>query len=130
MLIFWVDFSRFSQSWLILSIFGLLILKWALRGIARAHWALPLTSMVKQISDFNIGPMERSIYRNKYRSDHRYMVKLCIGYIANRAEYRYIELKKQIWIQIYGKHRSKSLILVLWRGYIAHTDIAIIEMQL
>ena len=34
--------------------------------------------------------MERSIYRNKYRP----MAKLSIGYMANRAEYRYMEIKE------------------------------------
>ena len=41
-----VNFGRFCQSWLILLIFGLSILKMALRGLARALWALPWTSMV------------------------------------------------------------------------------------
>ena len=64
----------------------------------------PIDFNGKQISDFNIGPMERSIYRNNYRSEHR--LKLSIGYVANRAEYRYIgtkgtDLNADLWqIQI------------------------------
>ena len=42
MLIFDVDLGQSCQSW---SIFGLLILKLALRGSDKAHWVAPLTSM-------------------------------------------------------------------------------------
>ena len=79
MSIFDVDFG---QSWSILLIFGLSILKLALRGLARAHWVAPLTSMPLRSQiltlglwrDLNLNGKHRSVANTDIWAKYRLMV--------------------------------------------------------
>ena len=81
-----VDLGRFCRSWSILSIFGLSILKLALRGLARAHWTLPQTSMVTRSQNLTLGQWTNGDLFIETQICEKHRLQLSIDYIENRSE--------------------------------------------